>query len=99
MATLLNAVTSNTTGSGASHDGPCTVFARGTFDGARVVIQIADENVAASFQKADNISTPNPARFDGHGGTVTIHGQGTYFVRAILENAGGSTSVTVVTTQ
>ena len=40
--TLLNAVTTNTTGSGASHAGPCTVFVRGTFDGAKVSVQVAD---------------------------------------------------------
>jgi len=33
--TLLSSVTTNTTGTGASHNGPCTVFVRGTFDGAQ----------------------------------------------------------------
>ncbi len=98
MATLLSAVSTNTTGTGASHTGPCTVFARGTFDGARVVIQVADADSAANYTKADNVSIPNPSRFQEKG-NCAINAQGTYFIRAILENAGSSTSVTVVTTQ
>lgn len=95
MATLLSAVTSDTTGSAVSHTSPCTVFVRGTLDGATVTIQISDDGT--NFVKIDNASLPNPARFDAPG-SVGIDGKGTYHLRAVLQNAGSSTSVTVVTT-
>lgn len=96
MATLLNAVTADTTGTGASHTGPATVFVRGTFDGASVVIQVSDDDT--NYVKADNVSTPNPATFNGPG-SVTINAYGTYYIRGVVKNAGSSTSISAVSTQ
>lgn len=96
MATLLSAVSANTVGTGASHTAPATVFVRGTMDGAKVVIQVSDDDT--TYVKADNITLQNPASFDGVNGTCNIQGNGTYFIRAVLTNAGDNTSVTVVTT-
>jgi len=96
MATLLDGVSSDTTGTGASHTAPATVFVRGTMDGARVVIQVSDDDT--TYVKADNISLQNPCVFNGITGCCNIDGNGTYYIRAVLENAGSSTSVTVETT-
>ena len=52
MATLLNAVSANGAGSGASHAGPCTVFVRGTLDGATVTIEVADKSSRSGIQNA-----------------------------------------------
>lgn len=100
MATLLDGVTADTgtTGTGTSHTGPATVFVRGTFDGATVLVQVSDEGVAASFVKADNVSTRSAARL-GSPGVCSIDVQGTYFIRCIVENAGSSTDITAISTQ
>lgn len=95
MATLLNAVTTNTTGTGASHSGPATVFVRGTFDGATVVVQVSDNNT--NFVKADN-GVANPAHLKAPG-VVAINCQGTYYIRCNLTGAGASTSVSAISTQ
>ena len=93
MASLFSAQTSNATGSGASHSGPCTVFIRGTMDGADVTIEAADEDVAGSYVGIDKVATRTAV------GCFAVDGRGTYYLRAKLNRAGTSTSVTVVTTQ
>ena len=93
MASLLSSQTSNATGSGASHGGPCTIFVRGTMDGADVTIEAADEDVSASYVGIDKVATRTSV------GCFAVNAQGTYFLRAKLNRAGTSTSVTVVTTQ
>ena len=97
MATLLDAATTNGAGAGASHSGPCTAFVRGTLDGATVTIEVADADSAANYSKADRSVMP-VSRFESKG-SCTINAYGTYFVRAVVSNAGSATSVTVVTTQ
>ena len=96
MAALLTTATANTVGTGASHTGPCTVWVSGTMDGARVVIQGSATD--GSYTPLSN-GLMTPSRFDGGVGAAAIDGQGTYYLRAVLENAGSSTSVTVTTTQ
>lgn len=98
MASLLTSATANTTGTGASHSGPCTVWVRGTLGGATVVIQAADVDSDANYVKVDNISQPAAGTFKDKG-CLLISATGTYYVRAVLSNAGSSTSVTVTTTQ
>jgi hypothetical protein len=98
MATLLSAVTSNGAGTGAEHSGPCTIWVRGVMDGAEVVVQGADENVSGSFVKLDRSIIPE-ARFDGSRGSCVCNATGTYYLRAVVSNAGSATSITVVTTQ
>lgn len=97
MATLLSGVSANGAGSGASHSGPCTVWVRGTLDGATVMIQGADADSDANYVKLDKSIIRND-KFTGKGSS-TVDGQGTYYLRAVVSNAGSSTSVTVVTTQ
>jgi len=97
MATLLNEATSNTTGSGESHSGPCTVFVRGVLDGATVVIQGADADSAANYVRLDNSIIPSDVFRTN--GSSTISGYGTYYLRALISNVGVATNVTVVTTQ
>ena len=94
MATLLSTQTTNTTGSGASHTGPCTVHVYGTFDGAEVVLEMADSDTAAEYVPIGRQGT-----FNKTGGNCTVDAQGTYFLRAKLNRAGSSTSVSVTTTQ
>lgn len=97
MATLLSAVSANGAGSGASHAGPCTVWVSGTFDGATVVIQGADADTAAKYGRLDK-SIIRQDVFTSKGG-ATVSGYGTYYLRAVVSNAGSSTSLTVITTQ
>ena len=94
MATLLSAVTADGAGSGASHTGPCTVMVHGdsVFDGATVGLEIADSDDANEYVAIDGaVFHINDA--------MDIAGRGTYYLRAVVNNAGASTSITVVTTQ
>ena len=93
MATLLSTQTTNTTGSGASHTGPCSVLVKGTMDGASVSLEPADSDSEANYHPIGIAATFTST------GWVSVHLQGTYFLRAKLNRAGASTSVTVVTTQ
>lgn len=96
MASLLSAASTNGAGTGASHSGPCTVFVRGTFDGATVLVQVSDDNT--NYVKADNVSVTKPTRLDAPG-SVTLNAYGTYYVRCVVNEAGSSTSITAVSTQ
>jgi len=98
MATLLDGADEDTTGSGASHSGPCSVFVTGTPAGATVTLQVSPTTNTADYVKADR-SLINQSVFRNQTGSATIDGQGTYYVRAILSGATASTSVTVTTTQ
>ena len=95
MAALLTAA-GNGTGTGASHDGPATVFIRGTFDGASVVVQVSDDNT--TYVKADNVSPRNPCTFYGPG-CVSIEAKGTYYIRCVVADGGAGVSITAVSTQ
>ena len=97
MATLLNAVTANTTGTGASHTGDCTVWVRGVFDGATVCVQGADADSADNYVGLDR-GVMRQDTFRGPG-SMACNGKGTYYLRASINNAGPLTNVTVVTTQ
>ena len=92
MATLLDAEDEATTGTGASHTGPCTLHVHedSVLDGALVQIQMADSDTEAEYKTI--------REFNGKE-TATIEGQGTYFLRAILSRVGTSTSVSITTTQ
>lgn len=98
MPALLTNVTSDTTGSGQSHSGPCTVFVTGTMDGATVVIEGSPTTNTADYVKLDRSIVPQ-AQFIDRTGASAVDGQGTYYLRAVLTNAGSSTSVSVETTQ
>ena len=92
MATLLSAVSSDTTGTGASHTGPCTVFVSGSLGGGEVTLDIAPSDTAGKYVPAGRVSTITQP------GSYTIDALGTYFLRARLSRSSGA-SVTVETTQ
>jgi len=96
MAALLTTHTTNGAGSGFSHSGPATVFVRGTFDGATVVVEVSDDD--STYLKADNVSPAKSAVFREKGCT-SIDGQGTYYIRCVVSDAGALTSITAVSTQ
>lgn len=97
MAALLTTA-GNGKGTGASHTGPATVYVRGTFDGATVVVQVADEDVDASYVKADNVSL-RPSTSLKSKGVCKLWGDGTYFIRCVVSGGGANTSITAVSTQ
>ena len=94
MAALLADATSNTTGSGAAHTGPCTVFVYGTFEGQEnVFIEIAPNDVSAEYCLFGPFSVVKGQS------AVNVEGRGTYYLRARLTGAGDTTSISVDSTQ
>ena len=95
MATLLSGVSSDGAGAGASHSGPCTVTIPNdsVFDGAEVHIQIAASDSAADYAPAGRKAILRQP------GAVAIDSQGTYFLRALVNKAGSSTSIDCTTQQ
>ncbi|EFX61834.1 hypothetical protein DAPPUDRAFT_120887, partial [Daphnia pulex] len=89
MADLLTNATTSAAGTGASHSGPCTVFVRGTIaSGATVTIEVADEDVSASYVKADE-SIMRESRFAAKG-CCALNAYGTYYW---YERYGGDDAV------
>lgn len=83
MATLLNAVTEDTTGTGAELTGPCSVIVRGTLGDGTVHLEAADADSAGNYEpigRDAQVKAP---------GWVTVDILGTYFLRARIV---GSTS-------
>ena len=96
MAALLTTAAADTVGTGASHTGPATVFVRGPFDGATVIVQVSDDDT--TYVKADNVSPAKPSRM-GAPGACNIEAHGTYYIRCVVDGGGSSTSITAVSTQ
>ena len=94
MATLLSSVTEDTTGTGASHSGPATVFVRGVFDGASVSVLVSDDDT--NYVKPDNLAGRSHLTVPG---AVSITAYGTYYIRCDVVGTGSSTSVSAVSTQ
>jgi hypothetical protein len=92
MATLLDGVEEDTTGTGASHSGPCTVFVSGDLGGGEVSLDIAPSDTAGKYVPAGRASTITQP------GSYTVDALGTYFLRARLSRSTGA-DVTVETTQ
>ena len=93
MATLLNAVTSDTDGSGAAHNGPSTVWIIGDLDGGRVEILGAPTDTAAQYK---TLGLLGQARADNRFNAVLY---GSHYLKAKLTGAGANANVTVITTQ
>ena len=95
MATLLDGASSNGAGTGVSHSGPCAVAVEGdsVFNGASVRVEWARVNTAAKFVPVD----PNRT-FYGPGG-IAIGIEGTYFLRAVVADAGAGTSINCFSNQ
>lgn len=99
MATLLTARTTNTDGTstGSEISGGTTVWVRGVFDGATVSIQGSATTNTADFCRMDSaIIRTDVFRVPG---CVKVDGTGAYRLRAELNNAGATTSITVTTTE
>ena len=98
MAVLLADADEDQVGTGAAMSGPCTVYVRGNFAGAKVAIQIADEDVAASYVRADK-GVLRESHIDAPG-AITCNAMGDYYIRAILQGAiAGATEVSAVALQ
>ena len=95
MATLFSARTTDGAGSCASHTGPCTVFAENdsVFDGCSVVVQAAAADTAGKY-----VTIGQPGQLTSPG-AIAVNIQGTYFLRGVVNRAGSSTSINLVTTQ
>ena len=89
MATLLNAVTTNTTGTEQEVTGPVSVQVFGTFDGAEVEIEI-------SLNSTDFV-TIGPEGTLRAPGCVHVNAPGTIELRGIVRKAGSATSVSAIT--
>lgn len=87
MATLLNAVSADTTGTGASHVGPCTVHFEGSMGGGFVRLLMASAD--ANYREFHTTRYSQP---------IDVNAQGTYYLRADLIGSSGA-SLTVKTTQ
>lgn len=79
---------------GTSITGPCAVFVDGVFDGAVVSIKVAIADTAARYIIAGLDAVISKA-----GPPVYINIPGTYYIRADVNSAGSSTSVTVTANQ
>jgi hypothetical protein len=91
---LLNAVTSDGAGSAVDHVDSTTVHVYGTWDGATVAIQVSFNGT--NWVKPDNTSGAGVLRANG---TVKINHDGSYKIRAVVSEAGGSTSLSAPTSQ
>ncbi len=99
MATLLSGVSSNGAGTGVSVTGPVNVLVHGdtVYDGASVLIEIADTDTASDYQA---VSFDGFKRFrEGSFQQITINAgaSASYYIRGNVSNSGSSTSITVVT--
>jgi hypothetical protein len=92
MATLQTTKSTDGAGTGASHSGPCTVYAEGTFDSANVSIEISTDD--STYEPiSDSMATfRDPGQF-------YCAATGTYYLRSVQSNSQTSTSITVKTTQ
>lgn len=86
--TLLSEQKTDRIGEGVAAAADATVFVRGTFDGAKVYVEISDEDVSASYMVPHGkaiVAGPRP---------IAIEAKGSYFIRARLVGAGEQTNVT-----
>lgn len=97
MAALLTNATADGAGTTASMTGPSTVYVKGVFAGAKVAIQIADEDVAASFVKPDTNVFPE-SHVTGPK-ALTLNAYGAYKVRAVVQGATATTDLDAVVLQ
>ena len=97
MAALFTSRTTNGAGTGAAMSGPCTVYVTGEVGAADVTIEIAHEDVTASYVKPDLGAMPS-SRFKSKG-SCSLNAYGAYYVRAVVANASATTSVTVTALQ
>ena len=96
MATLLNAVTSDTDGTPVELTGPCTVWVHNNLGGGEVVI--LGRTGELSFVKLDNVSSIKSSRLQ-QPGCLTVDIQGTYEIKAVLANTKVAAFCTVVAEQ
>jgi hypothetical protein len=90
-ATLLSAVTTDTTGEGSALSGPCTVDVTGGLDGGHVSIDWSLDDVDY-FDIEDPMINYTPKSWN-------VVRYGAYYLRARLYGSGGAAEVTVLATQ
>lgn len=93
MAALLTDQASDTTGSGASHSGACSVHVAGEFDGATVHLEAAPTDTADDYVPCGVLSQLRSE------GWINVDISGSYYLRAKLARSGSDTSVTVTSVQ
>ena len=98
MATLLDGVSVDTVGTLTSVTGPCVVWVTGTTDGAEVILQGSPNSSTSKVVPLDRSIVPQ-ALFQDRTGGVLVDLPGTYYLRAIVSEAGEDTNITVETTQ
>lgn len=89
--TLLNAVTTDTVGSGQAMDGPCTVQVQGDGGGGETVIEASIDDVADNYQHIGAVGTVRGNK----GGLVHCHFMGGYYIRARHRGCTGTAARTV----
>ena len=92
---LLSAVSADGAGLGATVTGPSTINVSNAsvFDGARVLIETSVADTAANYAPAKD-GDDEQLQFNS-AGAATLNMFGAYYVRAVVENAGPNTSLTV----
>lgn len=92
MATLLNAVMTDTVGTGVATttvESLIEIPGDSVFDGADVTIQVSSVDTSAKYSAFDSIATIQGGK------SFVIRLPIGHFVRAVLGNKGSATSVTV----
>lgn len=93
MDPLLTNATTDTTSPAVACTGPVNVIVSGdsVFAGAALIVECWPENTPAKFAPT-GIIIDKP-------GAVTVHGQGSYFIRTKLASTSAKTNVTAVANQ
>lgn len=95
MASLLSAASSNGAGTGASLSGPATVILENdsVFDGASVVLEVSETDTAGKYAPIGYVGSLSSAT------ALRVDVTGSYYLRAVVEKAGASTSINAVVIQ
>jgi hypothetical protein len=93
MALLLDGVTEDTAGTGATHTGPCSVFVYGDLGKGHIELFAAPSDTAGEYSPAGRISRLS------HPGSFICDLVGTYFLKASLVGATETADCTVETVQ
>jgi hypothetical protein len=95
MASLLSAASANGAGSGVALSGPATVIIENdsVFDGASVVLQVSETDTAGKYAPIGYLASLSSAT------ALRVDVTGSYYLRAVVERAGASTSINAVAIQ
>ena len=93
MTVLMQNVSTNSKSAPVAHSGPCTVRAKGVFDGAQVVVRYS-----TTPNSHDMTPVGKDAALSSHGG-VNVEVLGDYYIETEIVRAGAKTRLTVESTQ